>query len=188
VHTEVNGIILAGGKGQRVGGQDKGWVTYQGRPLIEQAIERLQPQVDRVFISANRNQERYEQLGHPVIGDMHEGFQGPLAGILAAGRETTAPWLLVIPCDLPQLPLDLCTRLLCAIQERPAQVALAHDGTRSQQLCLLLHRHLLDDISLYLARGERRVISWIEGQAWTQVDFSDQAEAFRNLNQMPPGG
>ncbi|MBF0257058.1 MAG: molybdenum cofactor guanylyltransferase [Gammaproteobacteria bacterium] len=186
MHAEVTGIILAGGRGQRMGGLDKGLVEYQGRPLVSHLIERLQPQVDRLIISANRNLECYRQFGLAVVSDMHQDFQGPLAGILAAGRECQSPWLLIAPCDLPQLPLDLSARLLAAVQQRPAQIALAHDGQRSQQLCLLLQRSLLDDLSLYLASGERRVISWIERHPWTQVDFADQPQAFHNLNYLQP--
>lgn len=169
-----------------MGGIDKGWQEYQGQPLIQYALERLRPQVDEVLISANRNLARYQQLGHPVVSDLQQGFPGPLAGILAAGRQASAPWLLVVPCDLPQLPLDLAERLLAAAEQEAAPLAMAHDGVRSQQLCLLLQRRLLDDLDGYLACGERRVISWIERHSWTQADFSDRPQAFSNLNHPTP--
>jgi molybdopterin-guanine dinucleotide biosynthesis protein A len=167
-----------------MGGIDKGWQEYRGQPLIQHALERLRPQVDEVLISANRNLARYQQLGHPVVSDLQQGFPGPLAGILAAGRQASAPWLLVVPCDLPQLPLDLAWRLLNAAEQGSAQLAMAHDGVRSQQLCLLLQRRLLDDLDGYLACGERRVISWIERHSWAQADFSDRPQAFCNINHL----
>lgn len=183
MHTDISAILLAGGRGSRMGGIDKGLHDYRGQPLIAHAIERIRPQVDHLIISANRNLDSYRQFSHPVITDHLDDFQGPLAGILAAGRTAHSTWLLICPCDIPAVPLDLSVRLLAAVQERPASIALAHDGERSQQLCLLLQRNLLDDMALYLASGKRRVISWIESHAWTQVDFSDQPDAFRNLNQ-----
>lgn len=186
--AEITGILLAGGLGRRMGGADKGLFAYQGQPLVVQVIDRLRPQVGRLILSANRNLEAYRALGFPVVTDGLEGFQGPLAGILAAGGLARGDWLLVCPCDTPLLPLDLGARLLKAAQQRPASVALAHDGARCQQLCLLLRRALLPSMADWLQRGERRVMGWVETQDWTAVDFSDQPGAFRNLNALSAGG
>jgi molybdopterin-guanine dinucleotide biosynthesis protein A len=184
MHIEISAIILAGGRGSRMGGIDKGLHPYQGRPLIARVSERIRPQVDQLIISANRNLHSYRQFAEQVIADLHPDHQGPLAGMLAAGKASSSPWLLICPCDTPNLPLDLTARLLAAVQDRPATIALAHDGQRSQHLCLLMQRQLLDDLHHYLLSGERRVIRWIERHAWTQADFSDQPDAFLNINQL----
>src|SRR5581483_1360528 len=80
----VTGVVLAGGRGTRMGGADKGLVELHGRPLAAHALDRLRPQVDALLISANRNHDRYAALGAPVIADASSTFDGPLAGMLAA--------------------------------------------------------------------------------------------------------
>lgn len=180
---KITAIILAGGRGTRMGGADKGLIDFEGRPLVAHVIERIAPQVGGILISANRNLETYAGFGHPLVRDELSDFQGPLAGIVAAGRQAGTGLICVVPCDTPLLPEYLVSRLSAAMEREAAEIAIAHDGERSQQLCLLLQRGLLADMADYLDRGERRVISWIESHRWTAADFSDQPEAFRNLNQ-----
>src|SRR5690606_37051954 len=110
----VSGVILAGGRATRMGGDDKGWVPLAGTPLIQHVLTRLRPQVDEVLINANRSQARYRQLA-PVIGDAQADFQGPLAGMLAGLTAARHDWVLFVPCDGPALPLDLMTRFRAAI-------------------------------------------------------------------------
>ena len=167
-----------------MGGIDKGLLVFEGKPLINHLIERIAPQVDQLAISANRNLERYRSFGYPVANDELSDFQGPLAGIVAAGKTATSELLLVVPCDTPKLPAKLCNNLLAALDGQGADIAIAHDGERSQQLCMLLKRDLLGDMERYLVQGERRVISWVESHHWIEVDFSSDRKAFSNINQL----
>ncbi|MDD3448898.1 MAG: molybdenum cofactor guanylyltransferase [Gammaproteobacteria bacterium] len=180
--TGITGIILAGGRGTRMGGRDKGLVALAGRPLAAHVVDRLRPQVDTIVISANRNRERYAGLGYPVAADAAPDFPGPLAGIASAGAVARTPWLLVTPCDTPRLPADLAQRLLeaCAAGHRP--LAVAHDGARLQPLFLLLRRELLADLAAFLAGGGRAVYRWLDSQQPARADFSDCPAAFGNLN------
>ena len=120
----ITGLILAGGRARRMGGEDKGLIPLAGRPLIAWVIDALAPQVGRILISANRNQAAYAAFGHPVIGDEAvgaelAGFQGPLAGIAAAMTRMETPWLLTLPCDAPLAPADLASRLAAALVHGP---------------------------------------------------------------------
>ena len=178
----VAGAILAGGRGRRMGGEDKGLIPFRGRPLVAHLIERLAPQVDELLISANRNLDAYQALGLPVVSDDLEGFQGPLAGILAVLRRVQRPWLVVVPCDTPLVPSDLVTRLLEAARRQDRPAAVVHDGRRLQPLHLLLATDLADDLSTWLDDGGRRLESWLERHQPAVADFSDQPEAFANLN------
>jgi len=176
----TSGLILAGGAGRRMGGADKGWIHYQGRPLVEQVFERLAPQVDQVLISANRNLARYAAFGVPVLADGDSDFRGPLAGIEAGLRSAAPGWVLCVPCDSPALPADLAQRLHAGVAGgKAAVVALAG---RWQPVFCLLHTSLADALSAYLARGDRKVASWLESVDARTVDFSDEASAFANLN------
>ncbi|MDO9188930.1 MAG: molybdenum cofactor guanylyltransferase, partial [Sulfurimicrobium sp.] len=100
----VTAIVLAGGRGQRMGEADKGLVLLHGKPLVSWVLERIAPQVDEVLISANRNLERYRELGYAVLPDEMPDFPGPLAGLHRAMAEASHPLWLSVPCDTPFLP------------------------------------------------------------------------------------
>jgi len=184
-YQPVTGVILAGGRGQRLGGEDKGWVEVAGRPLIVQVLEALGPQVDALLINANRSRDRYLGLGFPVIDDALEGFQGPLSGIASALSAAATPLVLVVPCDGPRLPPDLARRLRRALLDADAEIAVAHDGAQLQPTHALLRRELHPNLRASLEAGERAVHRWYAQHKSVTVDFSDWREAFRNVNTEP---
>jgi molybdopterin-guanine dinucleotide biosynthesis protein A len=165
-----------------MGGQDKGLVMLNGRPLITYVLAALRLQVDTILINANRNLDRYSKLGYPVIGDRHADFSGPLAGMASALRVINTRLLVTVPCDCPSLPADLVSRLDSAWARDAAELAVVHDGTRLQPLFALLERGLLDSLERYLARGQHSVQQWYACHRTTLVDFSDQPQAFSNVN------
>ncbi len=179
--AEITGLVLAGGRGTRMGGLDKGLVELDGKPLVAHVLARLAPQVGALLISANRNLDRYAALGAPVVTDLpeHGPFAGPLAGIRAALAALRTPWLAVVACDTPNLPLDLVERLAAGLDGARASVAAA--GGRTHALCCLLHSTLRASLDAALARGERRVAAWLAGVGARAVEFAD-AGAFANFN------
>ncbi|WP_456408257.1 molybdenum cofactor guanylyltransferase MobA [Thiolapillus sp.] len=180
--SSITGVILAGGMGRRMGGQDKGLVEFEGRPLIAHVMDTIAPQAAEIFVNANRNIAAYRRFGHPVIADELEGFQGPLAGILAAMEQSTTPLLLVVPCDTPHVGPHLAQRLLHALQRDDADIAVAHNGQQMQPAHALLATTLAADIRDYLGRGERGLKRWQQSHRVAIADFSDQAECFLNIN------
>ncbi|WP_421861874.1 molybdenum cofactor guanylyltransferase MobA [Motiliproteus sp.] len=178
----LTALILAGGRGLRMGGVDKGLVALQQQRLVEHVLERIRPQVDQLLISANRSLEQYQNYGYPVLPDRLENFQGPLSGINEGLKHCTTPWLLVIPCDSPALPLDLAERLGGAIQQQQCRAAIAHDGRYLQPAFNLLHRELQPGLESYLDSGGRKLGQWLHQQNPAIVDFSDQPDSFTNLN------
>lgn len=179
---QVTGLILAGGQARRMQGRDKGLLVCAGRPLIAYAIEILKPLCGKLLINANRSLASYQALGFPVIADQIPGFQGPLAGLLTALQASDAPYLLAIPCDSPRLQPDTLTRLLEALDQTPAEVALAHDGERLHPVIIALRNELADDLADYLAMGERKIDRWVEHHRWIAVDCSDRPWQFANVN------
>jgi molybdopterin-guanine dinucleotide biosynthesis protein A len=177
----VVGVILAGGRGSRMDGRDKGWVELQGRPLIQWVLERFAPQVDRVIISANRNLERYAALGVEVVADILPEHQGPLAGLHAAFAATRADLLASVPCDTPYLPLDLVTRLHAALRTSGADIAVPRVQGRVHPVFCLCRGEVQASLERTLARGERKVEVWCRGLHAVEVGFEDAA-AFRNIN------
>jgi molybdopterin-guanine dinucleotide biosynthesis protein A len=191
---EVTALILAGGQGRRMGGEDKGLLDVAGKPLVQHVLEAVKPQVDGILISANRNHERYAAYGYRVLADPLEGYQGPLAGFLAGIRVARTPYLVTLPCDGPLLGGDLVARLRAALEAAGAEIAVAHDGRRLQPVYALLKTALRPSLEAYLAEGERKIDLWFGRHRWTTADFSDAPEQFANVNtpedraRFEPGG
>ncbi len=179
----ITGVILAGGQGQRMGGQDKGLLTYRGKPLIEYILASLAPQVDQICINANRHQEIYQSYQYPVFADDMTGYCGPLAGILSAMRSSDSDYLLVVPCDSVQISPNLRQRLMESLLREQADIAVAYDGERIQPVFCLVARYLAEDLAKYLTQGDRKMDLWFKRHHYVKVDFSDQADSFINFNQ-----
>jgi molybdenum cofactor guanylyltransferase len=178
----LTGIVLAGGRARRLGGVDKGLLPVGGQPLIAWTLAALAPQVGTILINANRHLERYAEFGYPVITDSIPDYQGPLAGFLAAMRAARTDWILTLPCDGPQPPSDLAARLIAALIEQQAELAVATDGRRHQSIHALMPVALADDLEHFLTQGGRRVEDWQRRHRLALADFSDRPEAFGNLN------
>lgn len=181
----IAGLILAGGRGSRMGDADKGCMLLRGRPMVEHVAARLAPQVGALLISANRNHERYAEYGKVVVDDpTHGEWQGPLAGVAAGLVASRCPWLATTPCDVPFLPHDMVARLREALRAQgpDARLAVVRCGGKRQPVCMLLSRELLPDLLQYLADGGRRVDTWQSRVNCVEVPFDDQPGAFMNVN------
>lgn len=169
-----------------MGGADKGLVDHAGRPLVHHVIERLVPQVDDLMISANRNLERYRELCPQVVSDVfidpEDAFPGPLAGLHAGLTHACHERVLCVPCDAPELPIDLCQRLAQALDAAPqARVAVARcEGSLQPTFCLL-DRKILPELDAALRRGLRKLGAWQQEAGAQLVDFDDM-NAFLNMN------
>ncbi|HTN50013.1 MAG TPA: molybdenum cofactor guanylyltransferase MobA [Burkholderiaceae bacterium] len=178
----ITGLVLAGGQGSRIGGADEGLLEFHGLPLIEHVLGRLARQVDTVMISANRNQERYRALVPRVIGDAGGGqrYHGPLAGIHAGLVHAPTAWVVVVPCDVPQLSRALVARLAEAVNARGVLAACARSESRLQPVFCLLATALVAPLGAHIERGGRAVHSWLAEVGAAPVDFDDPM-AFRDL-------
>jgi molybdopterin-guanine dinucleotide biosynthesis protein A len=178
----ITGLILAGGLGRRMGGEDKGLVVLAGRPMVEHVLEALRPQVGTVLINANRNLDRYAAFGVPVVTDTLEGFMGPLAGALSGLKRLATPFMLTVPCDAPLVAPDLAARLYLACVESDADVTVATDGRRQQPVFLLLRARVAPGLAQYLEAGGRKVDTWFGQLRLAEADLSDRPDAFLNVN------
>ena len=186
----VTGLILAGGRGERMGGADKGWVVHEGRPLIVSVVERFAPQVGPLLISANRNVELYSALGTVVEDDTSavngEPFAGPLIGVLTGLRRSHTEWVAIVPCDAPRVPLNLVQSLASAASNAGAEAACARASDQLQPIFALVKTHLTDNLARAIGAGERAMHRWLESLRVVAVDFDD-AEAFLNINKIASG-
>ena len=178
----ITGLVLAGGRGSRMGGADKGLLLLDGQALARHVLRRLAPQVGPLLISANRHADAYAGFGAEVVADDDPGaYAGPLAGIAAGLRACGTEWLLSAPCDAPFLPPDLARRLSAAALacDRPAAIALA--AGRRQPVFALLRRDLLESLTSFLRGGGRKVETWLAQVGFAEAAF-DEPGCFDNIN------
>ncbi len=180
---EITAVVLAGGLARRMGGEDKGLVKLNGRPMVDYIIACLRPQVGRLLINANRNLDAYGRLGQcEVIADSIGNYAGPLAGMASGLEAAQTPYLMTVPCDSPLIAHDLAERMYNSLCRQNAEVAVAHDGERIQPVFALLRCDLLDSIRTYLETGERKVDRWYAKHRLAPVDLSDRLDTFLNIN------
>ncbi|OYU98069.1 MAG: molybdenum cofactor guanylyltransferase MobA [Burkholderiales bacterium PBB5] len=182
---DITGLILAGGRGSRMGGVDKGLQNHQGLPLAMHALMRLQPQVGHLLINANRNLGAYDSMGVPVWPDALADFPGPLAGFLAGLEHCETPWLVTVPCDTPNFPADLVARLADALVREDAEIAMAatlEDGQMQvQPVFCLMAASLMESLVAFTQSGQRKIDKWTGQHRCATVVFED-GDAFFNAN------
>ena len=179
---DITTVILAGGQGRRMGGQDKGLLEFGGRPLIESLIDALRRQASAIVINANRNLETYRGYGLPVISDRLEDYQGPLAGFASVMQAVESDFILTLPCDGPWLADDYVARFVASHNAGETPICVAFDGERLQPVHALIRCDLVDSLNRFLVSGERKIDRWYAMHDFAQTDFSDCADMFRNIN------
>jgi molybdenum cofactor guanylyltransferase len=192
--SEITGLVLAGGRGMRMGGVDKGLQNFRGVPLALNALMRLQMQegglIGDLMVNANRNLAAYEAFGHPVWPDTLADYAGPLAGFLTGLAHCETPWLLTVPCDTPLLPMDLVPRLASAFDDERTEIAMAaaveEDGQlRRQPVFCLLRADLMDSLVAFTQAGGRKIDRWTDQHHTVVVPFDrpgDDRQSFFNAN------
>jgi molybdenum cofactor guanylyltransferase len=192
LNHSITGLLLAGGRGSRMGGVDKGMQPFRGEPLALHVLRRLAPQAGAMLISANRSEAAYAQMGAAfdarVIADKHADYPGPLAGIATALREARSEFVLSAPCDAPFVDPQLGARLMQALIASDTDIAYAAtthaDGASiAHPVFALIRTTLADDLDAWLAAGERKVRAWYARHRAAQVSFADE-RAFYNVNDL----
>ena len=183
----ITGLVLAGGRGSRMGGVDKGLQNFRGMPLAMHALLRLQAQVGETLINANRNIAAYESMGVPVWPDAVPDYPGPLAGFLAGLERCETPYLVVVPCDSPLFPEDLVERLAGAFTDEGTEIAVAAtregDTLQAQPVFCMLRADLMESLVRFVHSGQRKIDRWTALHATRLVAF-ESAGAFANANTM----
>ena len=184
--TQISAIILSGGRATRMNSLDKGLVLLQDKPLIAHVIARLKPQVSEILVNANREIAQYEAFGLPVLKDESAEFIGtfigPLAGFSLGLQRAKHDYVLTVPCDSPLLPLDLAQRLLSDMAASRADIAVASREENAHPVFCLMKKSVLPSLLAYIESGERKVSAWQKSLNYIEVDFSDNFQAFTNLN------
>ena len=192
--NQITAMVLAGGRGSRMGGADKGLQNFNGTPLAMHALMRLQLQegglIGELMLNANRNLAAYEAFGVPVWPDSLSDYAGPLAGFLTGLERAELPYLLTVPCDVPRFPNDLVQRLAAAFDDPATEIAMAsapeEDGQlRPQPVFCLMRVQLLESLMAFTQAGGRKIDRWTDQHRTVLVPFDqpgDDPRAFANTN------
>jgi molybdopterin-guanine dinucleotide biosynthesis protein A len=183
---QITGLILAGGRAQRMGGIDKGLIPFLQKPLIESTIARLKPQVGQIIINANRNITKYAVYGYPVAMDETPDFSGPLAGFAVGLKNCKTPYLLTSPCDSPLLPTDLASKMTQEMEKGNFELiyasSKADDGkVWAQPVFCLMRSDVLPSLEVFLAKGDLKIDRWFKELRNSTIVFDD-GQAFANVN------
>jgi molybdopterin-guanine dinucleotide biosynthesis protein A len=179
--ADLTGIILCGGAARRMGGTEKALTIVGPTSLLGHVRARLAPQVGPIIISANRDLPGYSRWGDRVVPDLVEGA-GPLGGLQAALANVETPYAFCCPGDAPLLDPGLVQRLGATLRSHHADIAMPHDGERTQQLFLLMRTDLRASLGSYLDGGGRSVLGWTDTLRCAVEDAADLHAAFLNVN------
>tara|TARA_R110001592_G_scaffold1911_1_gene11846 strand:+ start:24431 stop:25027 length:597 start_codon:yes stop_codon:yes gene_type:complete len=184
----IDGGILAGGLASRMQGEDKGLQLFNEKPMVSWIYQTLSPYVRKVIINCNRNQSDYSQITTNLVSDTISGFPGPLAGIVSIMEASDADYWLICPCDTPLLSQDFAKKMLDFLQTeysqdkpKPLLFAVIAEG-KQQPLHMCIAKEYKTALKLYLENGEQRVMKWMHENNAIWLDFSEQAECFKNFN------
>ena len=187
----IPGVLLAGGLARRMGGGDKPMRTIGGRTILDRVIARLQPQCDELLLNANGDPARFAAFGLPVIPDGVADFPGPLAGILAgldwaAANRPEVKWMLSAAADCPFLPRNLVARLVAALREENAELAVAASDDQSHPVIGLWSVALREQLRHALVVEDvRKIDRWTARYRLATVTWPVQPlDPFFNANTM----
>ena len=175
-------LLLSGGRGNRMGGRDKGLIEWQGRPLIAWLHDQVRPLTDDLIISCNRNSERYAAFADQLVRDDDDEFQGPLAGIRAGLLTMHHPYLLVVPCDAPLLDADLLTELLTLAAQNPGQPVMVRRGEQWEPLFCCIPIECAPAIEAAWVSGERSPRRLLLALKAVSLPCSEDDACLANLN------
>jgi molybdopterin-guanine dinucleotide biosynthesis protein A len=179
----VSTVVLAGGQASRMGGVDKGLVTFKDKKMVQWTLDVVAPLSSQLIISCNRNMSDYVALADSVVCDRIAGFLGPLAGIHAAMESASESALLVLPCDTPLINKHIISKLLDAAQKHPEAIIFLTQGKFAHPLHAVIPLKFKANLETYLIDGGRGVRKWYMQHDVVEIAVSDkEGEALVNIN------
>ena len=173
---DISLLVLCGGEGRRMNGQDKPLLEWQSKPMVDWVLSSVPTGMPKL-ISDNRNLEDYGTRAQVVTDKPGYGV-GPLVGILAGLQHATTTWVLTAPGDVPALPKNWWQHMMNGVVTQSSVVA--RDVERQQHLHLLLHRYTCSNsLNAYLQQGHHQVYKWVDQLKPNIAQFDT---AFHNIN------
>ena len=186
-------VILAGGKGRRMGGKEKALIRLLDRPLLSYVLEKVSGKVAPIALNINTNFDDFQKFGYKIIKDPIKGHLGPLAGILASlnwAKEINQDWVLTLPCDTPFLPKNLVQSMVEAKNKTPeVDLVVAKSRGVNHPVIALWKSDINNKLQNALNEGIRKIDIFTAQLKIVYVDFDNiqnsDFDPFTNLNAPP---
>jgi molybdenum cofactor guanylyltransferase len=181
---QIAGFILAGGESTRMG-RDKAALELGGEPMLERTARLLASVAGPPAVIGNFS--GHDSFGLRVFGDDWPGA-GPLGGISTALRVSSAPWNLVVACDLPYLTKAWLDFLVARALVSQGDAVIPANMRGAEPLCAVYHKRCEAAIRAALERGTRKVTDGLKDLLVELIDpfewkgFDSDGLLFKNMN------
>lgn len=187
----LSALILAGGKGKRMGFQEKALLDIDGRPLISYVIRRLEKVVGDIIISV-RDKAQKELLmsvlpEYAYVCDIHKNT-GPLSGIISGLSACKEEYCFIAACDMPfinekivEMLFDMSKNHDAAIVRREnGRIETLHAVYKCRPMILETNRAIINGETKILAPINRMKVNYVEIGSIRKID--PDLRTFININ------
>ena len=174
----VAGLILAGGRGSRMGRREKFFLPCSGGTFGQRILDALAP-LPVVRLSV-REEEPFRDIGLPLVADRYPDT-GPMGGICTALEQCSEEALFVVACDMPHLNRETVERLLKRFQ-KTGSLTVAWTDRGPEPLLGIYPRTVLPEIRNQMAQKQYRMRDFLARVPLTSVLLDPDSKAADNIN------
>ena len=179
-------VILAGGQSRRFGGGYKTLYTFNKMSILDRIIQNFKKLEVEIVLNVNSNEDQFLKTGLHLIKDELENFQGPLAGICSSMKwvlenRKNIEWIFTSPSDTPFLNKNLVNKFLSTDYNNKTKIVIAKSSNKTHPVIGFWHISLIKSLEEFLAKDNRKIMHWVEGQNYEILNFENKNNFF-NIN------
>ena len=179
-------VILAGGQSRRFGGGYKTLYKFNKISILDRIIQNFKKLGIEIVLNVNSNEDQFLKTGLHLIKDELENFQGPLAGIYSSMKwvlenRKNIEWIFTSPSDTPFLNKNLVNKFLSTDYNNKTKIVIAKSSNKTHPVIGFWHISLIKSLEEFLAKENRKIMHWVEGQNYEILNFENKNNFF-NIN------
>jgi len=179
-------VILAGGQSRRFGGGYKTLYKFNKISILDRIIQNFKKLKIEIVLNVNSNEDEFLKTGLHLINDEQENFQGPLAGIYSSMKwvlenRKNIEWIFTSPSDTPFLNKNLVNKFLSTDYNNKTNIIIAKSSNKTHPVIGFWHISLIKSLEEFLAKDDRKIMHWVEGQNYEILNFENKNNFF-NIN------
>ena len=179
-------VILAGGQSRRFGGGYKTLYTFNKMSILDRIIQNFKKLEVEIVLNVNSNEDQFLKTGLHLVRDELENFQGPLAGICSSMKwvlenRKNIEWIFTSPSDTPFLNKNLVNKFLSTDYNNKTKIVIAKSSNKTHPVIGFWHISLIKSLEEFLAKENRKIMHWVEGQNYEILNFENKNNFF-NIN------